>query len=47
MLQQYEQDGIDFLIKAMKDSNYLEKVAGLDQMKMESENIDVDWDEDM
>ncbi|KAJ3254948.1 Autophagy protein 7 [Boothiomyces macroporosus] len=47
VLQQYEQDGIDFLIKAMKDSNYLEKVAGLDQMKMESENIDVDWDEDM
>ncbi|KAJ3321121.1 Autophagy protein 7 [Boothiomyces sp. JEL0866] len=47
VLKQYEQDGIEFLMKAMADSKYLEQVAGLDQMKMESEDIDVDWDEDM
>ncbi|KAJ3275277.1 hypothetical protein HDV01_001004 [Terramyces sp. JEL0728] len=47
VLKQYDLDGIKFLMRAMADSQYLEQVAGLDQMKLESDDIDVDWDEDM
>ncbi|KAI8896160.1 hypothetical protein BC833DRAFT_598598 [Globomyces pollinis-pini] len=46
ILNQYRQDGIEFLLKAIYDPDYLEQVTGLAQMKKESDEVDVNWSED-
>jgi ubiquitin-like modifier-activating enzyme ATG7 len=48
IIQNYEQDGFEFLKKAFNDPQYLEEVTGLAQMKRESEDIlnNDDWIDD-
>lgn len=41
----YREQGIEFLIKALESPEYLEEVSGLKKMKMESEEVDVEWDD--
>ncbi|KAJ2922042.1 hypothetical protein H1R20_g15051, partial [Candolleomyces eurysporus] len=48
VLEAYEKDGFDMLLKVFNDQKYLEEVAGLDKLKEEGEAAleAVDWDED-
>ncbi|KAF9426171.1 Autophagy protein 7 [Podila epigama] len=46
ILETYEREGFEFLLKVFQDAKHLEDVTGLTQMKEESENLDMDWDED-
>ncbi|KAH8556407.1 hypothetical protein BGW37DRAFT_536498 [Umbelopsis sp. PMI_123] len=48
IIQNYEQDGFEFLKKAFNDPQYLEEVTGLAQMKRESEDMlnNDDWIDD-
>lgn len=43
----YKKEGFAMLLKAFNDTDYLEKLTGLDELHRESEAImdDVDWDE--
>ncbi|XP_074644713.1 ubiquitin-like modifier-activating enzyme ATG7 isoform X2 [Tubulanus polymorphus] len=43
VLNAYQTDGFDFLIKAFNDPNYLEELTGLKKLQEESDNIEV-WD---
>lgn len=47
VLEAYEKDGFDMLLKVFNDQKYLEEIAGLDKMKEEGEAAmeAVDWDE--
>lgn len=42
----YKEDGNVFLLRALRDPNYLEEVAGLTKMKEEMLDRDFDWTED-
>ncbi|KAF9442574.1 E1-like protein-activating [Macrolepiota fuliginosa MF-IS2] len=48
VLQAYEKDGFDMLIKAFNDQKYLESLTGLDKLFNEGEEAleSVEWDED-
>ncbi|KAF8636201.1 hypothetical protein AX17_003689 [Amanita inopinata Kibby_2008] len=48
VIQAYEQEGFDMLLKAFNDTKYLESLSGLDKLFDEGEAIleSVDWDED-
>ena len=48
MLEAYEKEGFDMLLKVFNDQKYLESLAGLDKLAEEGEAAleAVDWDED-
>lgn len=48
MVKAYEERGFDFLLEAFRDSKYLERLTGLDQLYAEGEAAldDVDWEEE-
>jgi ubiquitin-like modifier-activating enzyme ATG7 len=47
VVEEYKKEGFNMLLRAFNDSDYLEKLTGLDELHRESEAImgDVDWDE--
>jgi ubiquitin-like modifier-activating enzyme ATG7 len=47
VLNQYRTKGIPFVLEVLSDPQVLELVTGLDQMKLLSDNVDIDgdWDE--
>jgi ubiquitin-like modifier-activating enzyme ATG7 len=47
VVEEYKKEGFKMLLRAFNDSDYLEKLTGLDELHRESEAImdDVDWDE--
>jgi ubiquitin-like modifier-activating enzyme ATG7 len=47
VVEEYKKDGFKMLLRAFNDTDYLEKLTGLDELHRESEAImdDVDWDE--
>jgi ubiquitin-like modifier-activating enzyme ATG7 len=47
VVEEYKKEGFQMLLRAFNDSDYLEKLTGLDELHRESEAImdDVDWDE--
>ncbi|KAG0246054.1 ubiquitin-like conjugating enzyme [Mortierella sp. GBAus27b] len=54
VLEAYEKQGFEFLVKVFQDAKHLEDVTGLTKMKEESEELDMEWadeeedeDEDM
>lgn len=46
-MEEYKKEGFKMLLQAFNDTDYLEKLTGLDQLHKESEAMmdDVDWDE--
>ncbi|KAI1317857.1 Autophagy protein 7 [Mortierella claussenii] len=46
ILAAYGQEGFGFLVKVFQDAKHLEDVTGLTQMKEQSEDLDMEWDED-
>ncbi|KAI9143283.1 hypothetical protein BKA69DRAFT_1026812 [Paraphysoderma sedebokerense] len=47
IVNQYKQDGFDFLVQVFNDSKHLEKVTGLDKLHAATDLADiVDWDEE-
>ena len=47
MVEAYKKDGIKMLLKAFNETDYLERLTGLDELHKQSEALldDVDWDE--
>jgi len=47
VVEEYKKEGFKMLLRAFNDTDYLEKLTGLDELHRESEAImdDVDWDE--
>lgn len=47
VVEEYKKEGFKMLLQAFNDTDYLEKLTGLDQLHKESEAMmdDVDWDE--
>jgi ubiquitin-like modifier-activating enzyme ATG7 len=47
VVEEYKKEGFKMLLRAFNDTDYLEKLTGLDELHKESEAImdDVDWDE--
>ena len=47
MVEAYRKEGIDMLLKAFNDSDFLEKLTGLDELHKESEAAmdNIDWEE--
>lgn len=45
VLSQYRKDGYQFLVDVLKNPDYLETIAGLEEMKLQSEDVEVDWDD--
>lgn len=47
VLKAYRDGGNEFLLEALKSPAYLERVAGLEQMKKEvEEEVDFEWDDE-
>jgi len=48
VVKAYEEKGFDFLLEAFRDSKYLERLTGLDELYAEGEAAlgDVDWEEE-
>ncbi|KAF9907923.1 Autophagy protein 7 [Lobosporangium transversale] len=46
ILEAYEKEGFGFLAKVFQDAKHLEDVTGLTQMKEQSEELNMEWDED-
>lgn len=48
MLEAYEKDGFEMLLKAFNEQKFLERLTGLDKLYDEGEAAleDVDWDEE-
>ena len=45
-MQEYQQNGHDFLISVMRDPLILERLVGLDELKTQTEAVDVEWDDE-
>jgi ubiquitin-like modifier-activating enzyme ATG7 len=47
VVEEYKKEGFKMMLRAFNDTDYLEKLTGLDELHKESEAImdDVDWDE--
>lgn len=47
VIEAYKKDGIKMLLKAFNETDYLERLTGLDELHKQSEALmaDVDWDE--
>ena len=43
IVETYLKDGADFVMKAMNESNYLEDLSGITEMKAEMANVDCEW----
>ncbi len=43
----YREEGFSMLLKAFNETDYLERLTGLDQLHKESESVmdDIDWEE--
>ncbi|KAJ1547707.1 Autophagy protein 7 [Nowakowskiella sp. JEL0078] len=47
ILQNYKNEGFEFLFQAFNSSTYLEDLTGLSEMHKQTDDADLDWDEDM
>lgn len=47
MVDAYRSEGIDMLLRAFNETDYLEKLTGLDELHKQSEALmeDVEWEE--
>ncbi|KAF9439057.1 Autophagy protein 7 [Entomortierella beljakovae] len=45
ILEAYDQQGFEFLIRVFQDAKHLEDITGLTKMKEESEDMDMEWAE--
>ncbi|KAJ3047182.1 Autophagy protein 7 [Rhizophlyctis rosea] len=46
VLYEYKKRGSDFIVDALKSPEWLEELTGLQKLKEESEDVDVEWDAD-
>jgi ubiquitin-like modifier-activating enzyme ATG7 len=46
VIQEYRDKGSEFLINAFNNPSYLEDLTGLTQMKQQTTDLDIEWEED-
>lgn len=48
MIQRYQEEGFEMLLRAFNDATELERITGLDKLASETENAmeSLDWEED-
>lgn len=43
VIEEYLNNGHEFILKVLQDSKYLEKITGLEELYKEGDEVDVDW----
>lgn len=47
ILDEYKENGLNFVLNALNNTNYLEDLTGLSEMHKQTDEVYVDWDEDV